>query len=169
MRRDTWLDQLAHELSARAGWPRPTSPGSSSRPKATCARRPPRRWMRSARPPPNATAVVDALEPHVARAPGRTRGISKRYGSQRVLDDVDLDVRDGEAVLPMGANGAGKSTLLRILAGLDAPDGGAVEVGGRVGYAPQDGGLIDQLRPAEHFVLFGRGRGLSREQAIQDG
>ena len=69
----------------------------------------------------------------------------------------------------MGANGAGKSTLLRILAGLDAPDGGTVEVDGRVGYAPQDGGLIDQLRPAEHFVLFGRGRGLSRERAIQDG
>jgi len=33
----------------------------------------------------------------------------------------------------------------------------------------QEGGLIDQLRPAEHFVLFGRGRGLSRAQAVQDG
>ena len=95
--------------------------------------------------------------------------MSKRYGAHTVLADVDLELRDGEAVLLMGANGAGKSTLLRILAGLAAPDAGTVEVDGRLGYAPQDGGLIDQLRPAEHFVLFGRGRGLSRARAVQEG
>ena len=55
------------------------------------------------------------------------RGLRKRYRRHTVLDDVDLELHGGEAVLLMGRNGRGKSTLLRILAGLAKPDGGSVE------------------------------------------
>ena len=59
------------------------------------------------------------------------RAISKRYGSQVVLEDVDLDVRSGEILALIGENGAGKSTLMRILAGATRPDSGTIDFQGR--------------------------------------
>jgi ABC-type multidrug transport system ATPase subunit len=52
--------------------------------------------------------------------------VTKRFGSIRVLTQVWLQVRAGEAVGLVGANGAGKTTLLRIAAGLVLPDSGSV-------------------------------------------
>ncbi len=52
-------------------------------------------------------------------------------GSSRLLDAVDLALRPGEFGAVLGPNGAGKSTLLSVLAGLRAPDGGQVWLGGR--------------------------------------
>ncbi|SDC12706.1 heme ABC transporter ATP-binding protein [Nocardioides lianchengensis] len=56
------------------------------------------------------------------------RGITVRYGSNPVLDGVDIDVRHGEVVALAGPNGAGKSTLLAVLAGDLDPTAGKVEV-----------------------------------------
>jgi ATP-binding cassette subfamily F protein 3 len=66
-------------------------------------------------------------------------GISKRYGSQIVFDDVSWAVPDGARVGLTGPNGAGKSTLLKILAGALEPDDGQVALpkGTRIGYLPQ--------------------------------
>jgi ATP-binding cassette subfamily F protein 3 len=66
-------------------------------------------------------------------------GVSKRYGSQVVLDDVSWSVPIGARVGLTGPNGAGKSTILRILAGEVEPDRGTVAMprGARVGYLPQ--------------------------------
>ena len=60
------------------------------------------------------------------------RGISKSFGSNRVLDDVTLDVEPGEFISLVGASGCGKSTLLRIIAGLERQDSGEVRIGGNV-------------------------------------
>ena len=46
------------------------------------------------------------------------RGIGKKYGPITVLNDVNLDVRPGEAIALLGENGAGKSTLASIISGL---------------------------------------------------
>jgi ABC-type uncharacterized transport system ATPase subunit len=58
----------------------------------------------------------------------RMSGISRRFGSVQALDDVHFEVRRGEIHALLGENGAGKSTLMRVLAGLDTPDAGVVEI-----------------------------------------
>ncbi|QCB94402.1 ABC transporter ATP-binding protein [Cellulomonas shaoxiangyii] len=58
------------------------------------------------------------------------RGVTKRYGSATVVDDVTLDVADGGLVALIGPNGAGKSTLLSIMSRLLPADAGTVLVDG---------------------------------------
>ena len=63
------------------------------------------------------------------------RGIEKTFkrGAEtiHVLHDLDLDIPSGEFLALMGPSGSGKSTLLNLIGGLDAPDTGTIDVGGR--------------------------------------
>jgi ABC-2 type transport system ATP-binding protein len=95
--------------------------------------------------------------------------IEKRFRARKVLDAVSLSVASGEVVALVGENGAGKSTLLRICAGLLRPDGGEVSVAGRVGYCPQDPGLLELLTVDEHLRLFGTPVALSSAEAVSRG
>jgi len=97
------------------------------------------------------------------------RGVGKRVGKRWLLRDVDLDLHRGETLALVGENGAGKSTLVRIVAGVDSNDAGAIEVGGRIGYCPQEPGLLDLLTADEHLVFFGRGLGLDAPEARERG
>ncbi len=56
--------------------------------------------------------------------------VTKRFGDFLALDDVSIDVPDGSLTALLGPSGSGKSTLLRVIAGLERPDAGSVEVGG---------------------------------------
>ena len=96
-------------------------------------------------------------------------GIVKHYGDKHVLDGVDLTVRPGEVVALVGENGCGKTTLLRICAGITRPDAGRVEERGRIGYCPQEPGLLELLNADEHLALFGAAFGLSRRDAVTAG
>lgn len=55
-----------------------------------------------------------------------TNGVSKRFGGLVALQDVDLQVREGEILGLVGPNGAGKTTLLNVIAGLYRPDSGTI-------------------------------------------
>lgn len=96
-------------------------------------------------------------------------GVSKSFGGRSVLSGANLEVGPGEAIGIVGANGSGKTTLLRICAGLLRPDEGDVRRSERVGYCPQEPGLVDLLNADEHLVLFGSGLGLSRGEALAKG
>jgi sulfonate transport system ATP-binding protein len=54
--------------------------------------------------------------------------VVRKFGDRTVLDHLDLTIDDEELVVLLGPSGCGKSTLLRLLAGLDKPDGGRIEV-----------------------------------------
>lgn len=60
----------------------------------------------------------------------QVRGISKRFPGVQALDDVDLALHRGEVLAVIGENGAGKSTLMKILAGVQRPDQGTIELEG---------------------------------------
>ena len=69
----------------------------------------------------------------------RIRGVKKAFGSNRVLDGVDLDVHKGEVVVVIGPSGSGKTTLLRCINLLETYDEGSIQVDGvEVGF--RDGG-----------------------------
>jgi len=58
------------------------------------------------------------------------RNVSKRFGTFTALDDVSLEVAGGSLTALLGPSGSGKSTLLRIIAGLETPDIGEIEISG---------------------------------------
>ena len=58
------------------------------------------------------------------------RELSKRYGSQLVVDELSFDVRPGHVTGFLGPNGAGKSTTMRMILGLDLPSAGSVTIDG---------------------------------------
>ena len=62
----------------------------------------------------------------------RCSELSKRFGDVLAVDRANLDVWAGEIVAILGASGCGKTTLLRLIAGLESPTSGEVEIGGEV-------------------------------------
>jgi sulfate/thiosulfate transport system ATP-binding protein len=69
-------------------------------------------------------------------------GLTKRFSNQRVVDNVSLEVADGELFVLLGASGSGKSTILRLIAGLLRPDSGKILLHDRdvTNLAPQPRG-----------------------------
>ncbi|GFE63643.1 heme ABC exporter ATP-binding protein CcmA [Litoreibacter roseus] len=78
-------------------------------------------------------------------------------GSTRILEGVDFDVPDGQALILRGPNGAGKTTLLRCLAGLTPPAGGTLTHDtDDVAYAAHADGLKAQLTAGENLRFWAR-------------
>ena len=107
------------------------------------------------------TVLEDQL---VTRAAGAVslRGVTKRFGDgPNVLEDVSLDVAEGEFVCLLGASGCGKSTLLNLAAGLDQPTTGTVEVPGvRAALMFQEPALFPWLTATQNVELALRLRGV---------
>jgi polar amino acid transport system ATP-binding protein len=75
----------------------------------------------------------------------RLREVTKAFGDNVVLDDLDLDVDAGERVVIIGPSGSGKTTILRVIMTLERIDSGTIEVGDRHLYHDDSG---SDLKPA---------------------
>ena len=78
-------------------------------------------------------------------------GVTKRFKGSRAVDDLDLEVEDGEFLVIVGPSGCGKTTTLRMLAGFDTPTSGSVIIGGqarerRAAEGPESGHGLPELR-----------------------
>lgn len=97
------------------------------------------------------------------------RGLRKSFGTQVVLDDVDLTIPAGQTTVVLGPSGTGKSVLLKLVVGLIPPDSGAIELDGkdltrmsrdeifrvrrRFGMLFQDGALFDSMTVHENIAF----------------
>ncbi len=94
------------------------------------------------------------------------RRVTKTFGSGRgavtALHDVDVDVEDGEFVCLIGASGCGKSTILNLVAGLDDPSSGTVDVHGRTALMFQEAALFPWLTVAANVELPMRLAGMAK-------
>src|SRR5262245_21240740 len=97
----------------------------------------------------------------------RMSGVCKTFGrgAAPVLEDIDLRVAAGELLCVLGASGCGKSTLLNLIAGLETPSSGRIEV--RDGHAAlmfQESALFPWLTAAENVSLALRLRGVPKAE-----
>ena len=83
----------------------------------------------------------------------RLKGASVTFGALEVLDDVNLEVGDGEFVALVGPSGCGKTTLLNLCSGWLRPTSGTVERPARLRMVFQEGGLFPWLTVDENILL----------------
>ncbi len=98
----------------------------------------------------------------------RTRGLTKRYGNQLAVDNLDLEVREAEVFGLLGPNGSGKTTTILMLLGLTEPSAGEIAVLGldprlqpisvkrQVGYLPDAVGFYDNYTARENLRYIAR-------------
>jgi sulfonate transport system ATP-binding protein len=101
------------------------------------------------------------------------RGVVRTFGAHTVLRDVDLEVEPGEVVALLGSSGSGKSTLLRLIAGLDRPTGGGIEIDGEAvrGIDPRCAVVFQEprllpWRTLAANVAYGLPRGTARSKGL---
>lgn len=110
------------------------------------------------------------------------KGVHKAFGSNAVLNGVDLDVKTGKSLVVIGGSGTGKSVMLKSVLGIIAPDSGSITIDGqettgirsserdqlmqKFGMLFQGAALFDSLKVWEN-VAFGliQGRGMNKKQA----
>ncbi|HVY05385.1 MAG TPA: ABC transporter ATP-binding protein [Burkholderiales bacterium] len=89
----------------------------------------------------------------IVRAAGLTKQVFTGASSLTILDDVTLEIGQGEAVAIVGASGSGKTTLLALLAGLDTPTSGRVHLDGEDLFALDEDGRARVRRERVGFVF----------------
>ncbi len=73
------------------------------------------------------------------------KSLSKYFGTTKILEDINLEIEDGEFVVLVGPSGSGKSTILRIIAGLETPDSGEISINNKV---------INDLKPKDRDIAM---------------
>ncbi len=131
----------------------------------------------------NAEMQIGAVSPETAVPFLELRGVSKSFGEgpsrTEVLSDIDLSLPEGEFLAIVGFSGSGKSTLINLIAGLQRPDEGTIELEGRAitGPGPDRGvvfqgyallpwlTVLDNVRLAVDAVFSSESRSQRRDRA----
>lgn len=110
----------------------------------------------------------------------KVSGLTRAYGSTKIIDNFNLQVRAGEAIALTGRNGAGKSTLLRCLVGADRPTEGEITICGEklvetsrtirqnLATVIDDLDFFPDLSVVEHLDLLARAHGLADPETVVD-
>ena len=118
------------------------------------------------------------------RPPISVKNLHKTFGSQTVLNGVDLSLDKEETIVVLGRSGTGKSVLLKLLVGLQAPDEGTIEIHGqpvtgastdrlneirtKVGFLFQDAALYDSLTIEDNVAFPLRHHDHMEESKVRD-
>ncbi|KAK5648970.1 hypothetical protein RI129_003862 [Pyrocoelia pectoralis] len=137
--------------------------------------------------------VIDSAEVEVFReyckveiAPNLKPGIQvknlyKKFGKQSVVNDLSIDIYEGQITALLGHNGAGKTTTMSIMTGLIGPTSGKVLISGKdikyhmdevrdsLGLCPQHNLQFNDLTVMQHLIFFGMLKGMSKTDAIKEG
>lgn len=102
--------------------------------------------------------------------------VTKSYGKRKAVDNLSLEILDGEVFGLLGPNGAGKTTTLKMISGLVFPDSGRIEIAGldalrrpdearlRTAFVPDQPTLYPKLTGREFLRFLGRARSLSADK-----
>lgn len=109
----------------------------------------------------------------------RTEHLTKRYGGLVAVNDLNLDIPQGQFFAFLGPNGAGKTTTIKLLAGLLKPTSGRALIGGYdiqsdpvearkiISYVPDMPFLYDKLEPMEFMLFVGQLYGMDRAKLVR--
>ena len=104
--------------------------------------------------------------------------LSKSFGDQKVLDNIDFNLEKGEIVGLIGPSGSGKSTLIKTMLGMEKADKGEAlvldnkmpkrEILSNIGYMAQSDALYEMLSGYENLEFFGRMKGVPSKQLKEE-
>ncbi|MBI2288728.1 MAG: ABC transporter ATP-binding protein [Chloroflexi bacterium] len=118
----------------------------------------------------------------MSRVAVRCQNVSKRFGQTPAVNGINLELTEGSFLALLGPSGCGKTTLLRLIAGLETPDHGTIEVDGkfvsapglfvppekrRVGIVFQDYALFPHLSVADN-IAYGLARSADRRARVEE-
>ena len=104
--------------------------------------------------------------------------LSKSFGEQKVLDNIDFNLEKGEIVGLIGPSGSGKSTLIKTMLGMEKADKGAAlvldnkmpkrEILSNIGYMAQSDALYEMLTGYENLEFFGKMKDIPSKQLKEE-
>ena len=104
------------------------------------------------------TIAIDGNAENSASPAVVLQGLHKSYGTQKVLNGIDLTLENGKTLAVLGRSGTGKSVLLRLIIGLQKPDSGSIHVHGQEITSPDFEGLNDVRKTIgflfQHAALY---------------
>lgn len=111
----------------------------------------------------------------------KIRNLNKTFGKVQALDNLNLDLEDGDFFGFVGPNGSGKTTTMKIISGLLKCDSGQVSIDGidalnepealkrEIGYMPDFFGVYDSLKTKEYMSFYASIYGITGDEAIRRG
>jgi len=109
----------------------------------------------------------------------KIKHLTKKYDDLAAVDDISLEINEGEILGFLGPNGAGKTTTMKILTGFMAPTKGTIEfddldivedsikIREKIGYLPENNPLYEDMKVYEYLAFIGRVRGMDRSTLLK--